>query len=336
MLFFIHDNKKYIMYINNKSCLYIKSGEHKKKLYSDIKEIKSCPTHCVAVGINGNVYIIGQKYGTKIDDITFLNSVICYSAIYSVNCKQACCGTHFTILLTTEGELYSLGSNHNGCIGYDCKSFEIGLSIIPGLDNVDIVRCGNDFVVCKTSHDEIYYWGTGRFSMYTDQIYDSIIYNPIMIKNPPKNIKDIQCNANHILMLTYEGHIYYMESYANNDNKELTPVLLKENYESSHIIGGVRCLWSIDIDGYLWSLDVGTLFTKYSDIENVVDVYDTKDTLFVKTLNSDIYIRGNCRGFISSGVGSCSYVEEFVKLSKNADDIWFDINKKSKQKSARK
>jgi regulator of chromosome condensation len=75
----------------------------------------------------------------------------------------ACGGMH-TIILTTNGEVYTLGCNDDGALGREAKE---GSEKVPGLvklnHKIDMISAGDSHTVaCNSTNSVVYYWGLYR------------------------------------------------------------------------------------------------------------------------------------------------------------------------------
>jgi len=57
-----------------------------------------------------------------------------YFVIYHLSIKKIFAGSHHAAAITKEGELYTWGSNKNGCLGRKADLGGTSYTAIPGLD----------------------------------------------------------------------------------------------------------------------------------------------------------------------------------------------------------
>ncbi|KAF9681843.1 hypothetical protein SADUNF_Sadunf05G0045100 [Salix dunnii] len=91
---------------------------HIKKLEGvKVKNIAAGLLHSACIDENGSVYVFGEK---AVDKLAFgyANNATTPSMIGKLPCSQeVACGGYHTCVITSSGELYTWGSNENGCLG---------------------------------------------------------------------------------------------------------------------------------------------------------------------------------------------------------------------------
>ncbi|KAJ8308251.1 hypothetical protein KUTeg_013125, partial [Tegillarca granosa] len=91
-------------------------------------------------------------------------------ALEGVGVIQVSCGDDFTLCVTDEGQVYSFGSDYDGCLGCGNEEGDEVLSPIPVnfFSNLPVleISCGENHVVALTKEEEVYTWGSGEFGEF--------------------------------------------------------------------------------------------------------------------------------------------------------------------------
>ncbi|CAK9319357.1 unnamed protein product [Citrullus colocynthis] len=82
-----------------------------------VKQVAAGMLHSACVDENGAVYIFGERATNRVS-FGEANKTTTPSMISSLlDCEEVACGGYHTCVLTKGGDLYSWGSNENGCLG---------------------------------------------------------------------------------------------------------------------------------------------------------------------------------------------------------------------------
>ena len=130
--------------------------------------------HAVLISEDGRVFISGNnnKYqlclGEKYDDVEYVD--IFHEVPGISNVVMAAVGDEFTLILTSDNEVYGCGSNEVGQIGQGIDAeFSNKPALIKGLGEVDHMTAGLRFAVFhKSEKGEI--WATGS-NIYGQQCF---------------------------------------------------------------------------------------------------------------------------------------------------------------------
>ncbi|XP_078383909.1 uncharacterized protein LOC144666360 isoform X1 [Oculina patagonica] len=81
--------------------------------------------------------------------------------VTSINCqiKEVSCGADFTLMLTTEGQVYSCGSGAKGKLGHGDETDRALPTLIESLWNIQAIAAGSDHAVALTNRGFLYQWG---------------------------------------------------------------------------------------------------------------------------------------------------------------------------------
>ncbi|XP_054154012.1 E3 ubiquitin-protein ligase HERC2-like, partial [Oppia nitens] len=141
-----------------------------------------------------------------------------HSISHTPNCKIKrfhCDGKSVWFVTSIDDLVYTLGDNRNGILGLGHNNNTVNEpEVIPELcqKNVQKFIIRNDFVLCITSDQQIYSWGTnnyqqlGRHTIISD---DDVYSKPAIITLlSDKCIIDINSGSHHSLALSSDGNVY--------------------------------------------------------------------------------------------------------------------------------
>ncbi|XP_019181750.1 PREDICTED: ultraviolet-B receptor UVR8 isoform X2 [Ipomoea nil] len=128
-----------------------------------VKEAAAGMLHSACVCDNGCVYTFGQrakeKFGFGDANYDMVPSMICELPFS----ETIACGGYHTCVVTSGGELYTWGSNENGCLGTGCTDVTHSPERVQGpllRDPVSKVSCGWKHTAA-ISGGNVYTWGWG-------------------------------------------------------------------------------------------------------------------------------------------------------------------------------
>ncbi|KAL5714539.1 HECT-type E3 ubiquitin transferase [Ranunculus cassubicifolius] len=167
--------------------------------------------HSACIDENGTVFIFGER---SFDKLGFgkVNNATSPSMVNELpNCRGIACGGYHTCVITIGGELYTWGSNENGCLGIGCIEAIYEAERVEGpflKFSVSTISCGWKHTAA-VSGGKVFTWGWGgshgTFSVDGNSSggqlghgNDIDYYEPMMV-NFGKNIKvlDVSCGFNH-------------------------------------------------------------------------------------------------------------------------------------------
>jgi alpha-tubulin suppressor-like RCC1 family protein len=139
-----------------------------------------------------------NQFKTFDSDISVNNSIINLKSNFKI--KQLAGGKFFIAVLTTDGCIYTMGSNEFGQLGYNTDNYNDPngeLKMIENFyyNNTLIIRpifkkivCGANHMLGLTIRNNVYSWGSNEFGQLCYQTNDEINFNPKFVKNKIKDI----------------------------------------------------------------------------------------------------------------------------------------------------
>ena len=211
------------------------------QIIETIKEVKMIDIVCgkyhnISIDNNGNVFSWGNaQYGQLgIKNILNLkkNEDNCYYCPIPYKLKQlkekniyimkAACGDEHSLLLSTEGKIYSFGSNKYGQLG---SSFNLDFieepKEIKGIIENKIIRyisCGNHFSMVIDNENILYSWGLTKPLDKNDKIKNKDELGQITYEN--KNVEKVWC-GNYCWIAIDKDGIQFGSGLNNYDNISL-------------------------------------------------------------------------------------------------------------------
>ena len=144
---------------------------------------------------------------------------------------SAKCGSSYTLLLTSEGNIYSLGNNYFGQLGLNNKNIkQINTPmLITDIPEIKRIECGDHHSMCIDVNDDLWLFGgnyTGQLGLGTIEQKYRPIKHPII-----SNVMDISLGGRQTFIKTFDHKIYAFGCARNlqlgieiNENKQLTPI----------------------------------------------------------------------------------------------------------------
>lgn len=190
--------------------------------------------------------------------------------------KQVACGSQHTIVLTSEGRLYSAGKGDFGRLGRgdtrDALEFEeieyffqSNDSVLSPHEPTQIVKvgAGNNFSAAMSAQGELWVWGRNDYGQLglgeeaMGDMYSAERY-PRLVRSLPvegHRIVDFDCGEYHLVALTAAGAIY---EWGNRTWLEPHPVTLPSRYEAGlknivKVVAGEKYSFALTAEGQVYS-----------------------------------------------------------------------------------
>ena len=181
--------------------------------------------------------------------------------------SQVTCGYEHTVVLTSEGILYSFGSRKYGQTGHGIvEGYQSTPRKVSGClesKKVVFVAANGEHTACITEGGDTYTWGNGQCGRlgHGDEISHS---NPNFVKGLVRmTAKEIACVEAHTLVCTDDGKVY---SFGDgqcgqlghcNFRKKSTPTLIKQAQMEGKCVVQVACGWAHSMalasDGHIYT-----------------------------------------------------------------------------------
>lgn len=209
--------------------------------------------------------------------------------------RQVACGSQHTLVLTSEGRLYSTGKGDFGILGRgdtrDATEFEeieyffqSNDSILNPNDPTTIVKvgAGSNFSAALSQNGELWVWGRNDYGQLglgeeaMGDMYSAERY-PRLVRSLPvegHRIVDFDCGEHHLVILTGSGAIY---EWGNRTWLEPHPVTLPSRYEEGlknivKIVAGEKCSFALTKEGrvYSWGSKASGCLAQGEDCANTI------------------------------------------------------------------
>ncbi|TBU02484.1 putative RCC1-like regulator of chromosome condensation protein [Hamiltosporidium magnivora] len=234
-----------------------------------------------------------------------------------IKIKKVKCGVIHTLLLTTDGKLYSWGCNDECALGRD------GDESIPGLVNIpeEIVDMagGGSISVAISVKGNVYAWGTFRNESGVLGFTVDIKIQKYPLKLKLKNIVKVECGFNHVLLLTDKnvlitfgvgicGQLGWKVSKRNKNclipttisttrKRKINEKFVDIKCGSSHSIAinsdGEAFVWGKNIYGQLGLNDRNSIYKRQKvDLKNIVTAEGGEDHSFFVANDYNIFSCG--------------------------------------------
>ncbi|XP_058054803.1 probable E3 ubiquitin-protein ligase HERC4 [Anopheles bellator] len=157
--------------------------------------------------------------------------------LHAHDIAQAACGASHTLLLVSEGKLYSCGNNDHGQLGHDVESLPNKRpQRLTSLENYIITHacCGIAHSLALTNWGQIYSWGSNAMGQLGQDVDVTRQPSPRLIRSiAAKQVVQIASGQYHCLALTNNGELYAWGSNAygqlgigTTNEKVATPTLV--------------------------------------------------------------------------------------------------------------
>ena len=211
-----------------------------------------------------------------------------------IKIKQISCGYNFSMILSKNGILYSIGSNENGELGLTNNKNEIKEIpfIITPKENIFLsniynekvinVKCGFKHTICIVNGGKIYGWGNNSFGQLgLGNINNILIPNIINIDKSISNEKiiQIQCGFRCSIFFSENRNIYYSGILDKDNKTKFNKKFLIENkskeisneYEFCPV--KIQTTWNKNMSIFYVNIaDVRLLFNKFKNIHKIYKI----------------------------------------------------------------
>ena len=132
-------------------------------------------------------------------------------------------GRSFSLILTTDHQVYSVGQNQDGQLGIESTVLSSSSPVLTTFSKSNLtvsnIAVGDSFVVVSTGNGSLWSWGNneqGQLGLGYESL--SPITSPQQISSFTSKVYYVSCGGSHCLSLTEEGHLY---SWGGNSRGQL-------------------------------------------------------------------------------------------------------------------
>ena len=275
----------------------VKSAQILQKFKNKIKILKSSENMNLLLTKNNELYI----WNICDNDILINPSIISFPKKIKIDSIST--GKNFSILLSTNGICFGLGSNDFGELGLDDsesegRTFREIPEEIEKLskfnERIIQVRCGFKHVICISRNGRVYTWGNNSFGQLGHINTGNNFPNVVNIEERGERVKIIQVSAGFrsSFFLSNKGIIYYT-GILNEKEKSFVPKIYHFNENNENISDDKKFIplkiWSTYARNksifYATFADVRRLENKIINKERIKDIVLT---LAEKWINEEI------------------------------------------------
>lgn len=122
----------------------------------------------------------------------------CVTALGKESICQVACGLNLTVVLTTKGQVYTMGSTAYGQLGNPVADGKVPGRIEGRIAHsfIDEIACGSYHVAVLTSKTEVYTWGKGSNGQLGHGDYDNRNTPTLVELLKDKQVKSVACGSN--------------------------------------------------------------------------------------------------------------------------------------------
>lgn len=170
-------------------------------------------------------------------------------ALRGVGVRQIACGSGHTVVLTTDGEVYTWGRGDDGRLGHGDNGWKYVPRIAQSLSGQIMVQitCGSYHTAAVSSNGDLYTWGGG--------MYGKLGHGTEIGHTAPKRVEglvgtkvqQIACGSRHTAIITTTGSLYTwgdkesgVAGHGDTEGHQYTPKLL-EKLSSKRVIQLSAC-----------------------------------------------------------------------------------------------
>ena len=185
----------------------------------DVEFVECGGGHTVCKTKNNEIYVWGNNNAGQLGITGVLlpcSPQLCKD--WPDNVADVKCGDAHTLVLTSDGDVYSCGYNSYGQTGRICKSSSnaITLKKIDELSRIIRIECGYNHSMCIDSNNDLFVFGcnqSGQLGLGTRYDIKTPIKHPTL-----SNIIDISSGGEHTFVKTSNNEIY---AFGKNDCSQL-------------------------------------------------------------------------------------------------------------------
>lgn len=197
--------------------------------------------HTVVVTDNEGVFSLGNnsygQCGVPAELNAKENSILKVHKVEGIgkNIKEVVCGQDHTMLLSSEGKVYSFGWSADGQTGLGHYDNQFTPSLVKGdIENENIVQlsCAADCVLAVSDKGDVFGWGNSEYSQLNLATDKQQIHIPKVLKLNVGKVKQVASGGTMCAVLNEQGKVYVwgygILGQGPNVSSSLIPTLLPE------------------------------------------------------------------------------------------------------------
>ncbi|XP_034282767.1 RCC1 and BTB domain-containing protein 2 isoform X5 [Pantherophis guttatus] len=171
--------------------------------------------HVVLATTEGEVYAWGHNAYSQLGNGTTSHSYIpCQISTNLVNKKviEVACGSHHSMVLTADGEVYVWGYNGNGQLGLGNGGNQPTPCRIAALQGIHVQRiaCGYAHTLVLTDEGHIYAWGANSYGQLGTGNRSNQLHPVLVTIHQDRIVEIAACHSSHTSAAKTQGDDVYM------------------------------------------------------------------------------------------------------------------------------
>ena len=114
--------------------------------------------------------------------------------------KEIACGSHSSLILTMEGDVYCCGEGGYGVVGNDIVSKNT-FTFVKVLEGIESINCGSRHCLASNKYGMVYGWGDNQQGQLGSKSFGKVVTKPRLLDI--RNVKEISANRN--ISLFFKG-----------------------------------------------------------------------------------------------------------------------------------
>jgi alpha-tubulin suppressor-like RCC1 family protein len=191
-------------------------------------------------------------------NLTLLSLILftsCFAGLYGQSIDGG--GSH-SILLCSDGHVWTCGNNSRGQLGDSLSNGKIVLEEVVGLNNIKSISAGAESSYALTNEGEVWSWGSNEFGQLGFNSLSGIVKTPVKITGLT-NVKSIHAGWFNAFFILNDGTVW---ACGRNDAGQLgidtigvinVPILISSLQDIEDISAGYYHTLALKADGTVWA-----------------------------------------------------------------------------------
>ena len=181
-------------------------------LFTQWKQISVGSYHTVAIDYDGNIYTWGRNnYGQLGDGTTINKSVPTLITLPNGNkAKSVSCGLYHTVVIDSEGNIYTWGYNNYGQLGNGTTINKTVPTLItlPNGNKAKSVSCGYFHTAIIDTEENLFTCGQNNYGQLGDGTTTNKVIPTLIILPNGNKIQKINCGGYNSMTIDTEGNLF--------------------------------------------------------------------------------------------------------------------------------